>query len=122
MYADLKDLITLVSRAPLAGEPKVLTPLGIVYPCDLCSYRGIYQDLALVCTTDANASTVYSDWDSLLKDLKGAVGKKFTGWKGGQFTMGPSTRIWAVTDYSETSDLVVSGMQHGYISTTLLPW
>jgi hypothetical protein len=59
-----------------------------------CSYRGYYQDLAIICKNCEKAS----DAKLFLKELKKTIGKTFGGWKGGAFTMKNYTPVWLVTE------------------------
>jgi hypothetical protein len=74
----------------LADAP---TPLPVVYdvggsPFDPGSYRGYYADLAF----DSKDSSVSAG--ELLAEAQGAIGKTFTGYKGGDFTMDADTPLW----------------------------
>jgi hypothetical protein len=76
-------------------------------PTTLGSYRGYYGELALGYQEN-------EDWEAvtakkLLPILKAAVGQTFTGYKGGEFTMGLNTPLW-VANYSETGSTAVVGV------------
>ena len=55
----------------------------------LHSYRGYYEDLAF--ERDINEETEVS---KLLQHCQSAMGRRFTGWKGGEFLMGEDTPLW----------------------------
>ena len=57
------------------------------------SYRGNYYDLALA-FCEPNSNENYTTVDSVLKLCKDAIGKTFTGWKGGEFEMNEDTLLW----------------------------
>lgn len=57
-------------------------------PTNPHSYRGYYQDLAFETIDD---DVTVAEFREVAED---ALGKEFTGWKGGQFTMGPQTPLW----------------------------
>ena len=59
-------------------------------PTGLHSYRGYYDHLALGYTGEDGSMEV----GELLALLKGAVGKTYTGWKGGDFKMTRKTPVW----------------------------
>ena len=59
-------------------------------PSGLGSYRGYYEHLALGYTNEDGTMKV----GELLALLKEAVGKTYTGWKGGQFKMTRKTPVW----------------------------
>jgi hypothetical protein len=60
-------------------------------PGDADSYRGYYSDLAFEPTErDVTAG-------DLLNRAKAALNATFTGYKGGDFVMGPNTPLWAAS-------------------------
>ncbi|MDD5543867.1 MAG: hypothetical protein PHX83_11895 [Acidobacteriia bacterium] len=63
--------------------------------CAPHSYRGYYCDLAFELTDGTRAAS------ELLAECKGAMGKVFTGYKGGDFVMGALTPLW-VSKYGES--------------------
>ena len=64
----------------------------------LDSYRGYYEDLAF--GPDETPRTV----GDLLAECKKAMGRYFTGYKGGEFLMGEDTPLW-VSAYGDASGL-----------------
>lgn len=58
-------------------------------PTTLNSFRGYYEELALGYVHQGQMTA-----KDLLSKLKTAIGKSFTGWKGGNFIMTESTPIW----------------------------
>lgn len=68
------------------------------------SYRGYYRDLAFEVADYKN--TV----ESLIEWLETLNGKEYQGYKGGDFTMGPNTRVWIAEEGSTSG----SGMILGY--------
>lgn len=63
--------------------------------CD--SYRGYYDQLALGWIADeydAKERGALATVGELLADLKAAIGKTFTGYKGGEFVMSRDTMLW----------------------------
>lgn len=90
---------------------------GSAIPTTLGSWRGSYDELALGYELtgysgegDYGSMTV----DKLLEELEGAIGKTFTGWKGGDFVMSKDTPIWVSNtgDASETG--IVGVLNLGY--------
>lgn len=70
---------------------------GNIIPDYLMSWRGSYRELAIgYKEDDYDAKTVLAK--DFLKDLKGAVGKKYYGYKGGEFKMGEGTPVWVAND------------------------
>ncbi len=60
------------------------------------SYRGYYSDLAL----DADPEHMKLNANGVLKMLSNALGKTFTGWKGGDFKMDKDTPLWLAAEGS----------------------
>ena len=60
-------------------------------PTRLCSWRGVYAELTLDSDVNGEPITVRE----LLKDARAAVGKTFTGYKGGDYAMNEHTPVWA---------------------------
>ncbi len=59
-------------------------------PDGIGSYRGYYEHLSLGYTDEDGSMKV----GELLTLLKGAIGKVYTGWKGGDFQMTRKTPVW----------------------------
>ena len=84
----LKELIEELEKMP---KDKVL-PFGFGKPM---SYRGYYEDLAFEPTVDAKVG-------DMLRYAKSAIGKTFTGYKGGKFKMGEFTNCW-IAEYGTSA-------------------
>lgn len=66
-------------------------------PINFDSWRGVYEDLMLEYDVlDENKLLAVSDW---IEKAKECLGKTFTGYKGGDFTMGKNTILW-VSQYA----------------------
>lgn len=63
-------------------------------PYGIHSYRGFYEHLAIGYSTVGYSTVGYSTVEEFLKVLKGANGKVFTGYKGGNYLMNLETKIW----------------------------
>lgn len=59
-----------------------------------CSWRGSYSELAFCRTEQATVADV-------LAEARGAVGATYTGWKGGEFTMGFASDVYVVPEPRE---------------------
>ncbi len=62
-----------------------------IYPTGYNSWRGAYKEIAL------GFSTEYRDGlflDKFIEETKGAIGKTYGGYKGGDFTMNRHTPVW----------------------------
>lgn len=76
----LSELIKRLESEPLDKN----VPIGFGHPH---SYRGFYEDLAFEPVTDTTVG-------DMLTAAKYALGKTFTGYKGGEFRMGAYTDVW----------------------------
>lgn len=79
---NLIEIIKLLKSYPLDK----VAELGIGEPC---SWRGDYSELAFI---EAKNITV----GDMLRNAESALGDTFTGWKGGEFTMGEYTECHLV--------------------------
>lgn len=71
-------------------------------PEGIHSYRGYYDQMAI-------GYTRKNDWpkvSEVLSFCKDAIGKYFTGYKGGDFLMTEKTPLW-VANYGETGETVI---------------
>lgn len=64
--------------------------------CDPHSWRGVYAELSFAPAENVSVA-------SMLVAAKEAVGKEYTGYKGGEYTMGPDTAVH-LDHYGECSD------------------
>lgn len=89
-------------------------------PTRLTSFRGYYDQLALCHEEDA-ACTV----GALRGWLSAAVGATFTGYKGGDYVMARSTRLW-VANFGRSGGTAVAGVLDDtgtcIIRTEYVPW
>jgi hypothetical protein len=75
------------------------------------SWRGVYAQLAIGYTNENQPPVKVGELVALLKE---ADGKTFTGYKGGEFTMGRDTLMW-VANYREAGDTGIVGIRdEGY--------
>lgn len=89
-----------------------------IYPTGFASYRGYYEDLALGYETGysiGNKTRV----QKLLDDAKACVGKTYTGWKGGDFTMELDSLLW-VSNQGENTGMKITGIKEEDGFVTLL--
>lgn len=82
----LKELIDALARC----DPDLRVPVGFGRPC---SYRGYYDELAFVIEYDTTVG-------AMLAHARSALGKTFTGYKGGSYVMHEYTDCWLVQHYS----------------------
>lgn len=80
----LEELISALE----AEDPNLVLPDGFTNPH---SYRGYYDELAF---EPAQNVTV----GAMLADARTALGSTYTGWKGGEYTMGSYTDCWLAVE------------------------
>jgi hypothetical protein len=79
-------------------------------PTRLISYRGHYDQLAIdYKPTDPTAPMKVS---ALLADAEAAVGKTFTGYKGGEYVMHSHTPVW-VSRYGDVESRAITAIDDG---------
>ena len=98
-------------------EANVEFDFEYAYPTGLSSWRGSYAELALNFSFVGYGVEGFSKVENFepkdmpvskfLELLKNAVGKTYTGWKGGDFIMGKTTPIWVANDGNSGSTAVV---------------
>ena len=86
-------------------EPTVCFDFEYARPVGIDSWRGIYAELALKFEFSGEEMPL-SCFIDLLKD---AVGKTFTGYKGGDFKMSRHTPVW-VANYGNAGNTAVIGV------------
>jgi hypothetical protein len=77
----------------------------------LDSYRGYYDQLAL--GYDGSYGSTLKTVGEVLLDCESAIGKTFTGWKGGDYVMDSSTSIF-IANSGCTSDTYIKGITEKY--------
>ena len=80
----------------------VLHGLPALYFEGLCSYRGYYEDLAIILTQDrTKVPTIRQVREQLIL----AQTSTYHGWKGGEYRMSPSSNVWVTYAPGMTSYL-----------------
>jgi hypothetical protein len=110
--------------ALLRGRPSDQTvryDFCYMIPTTFDSYRGYYNQLALGhCELDYKTNEITVE--ELLKRAVAADGKVFEGYKGGQYTMGPYTRLW-VANYGHVGSTAIVGLAHSdYMTVIQTAW
>jgi hypothetical protein len=118
----LGELIKEIERCEIFKDDK--TPkevdfdFGSAVPTKLDSWRGSYSELALgykLSGYDNDAEHFAScKADELLKELKDAIGKEYTGWKGGDYIMDENTPIWVANPGNGGETGIVGVIDRGY--------
>lgn len=115
---DLGEIIRMLERCP--KEAAIGFDFGGTTPTKCHSYRGYYTDLAIGFDLDAYPGPLVSE---VLADLKHAVGRAFTGWKGGEFIMREGSRVWVANPGKTSGTVVVDVMMEGdYRAIILTEW
>jgi hypothetical protein len=100
------------------GKPKhVCFDFGSALPTTLDSWRGSYDELALGYTLsgyDGSASFEDSTAPVLLNELKSAIGKEYTGWKGGDYVMNEKTPLWVDNSGNANNTGIVGVLDCGW--------
>ncbi len=91
----LGEMILKLEAMPDKSLPISFDVKGF-YPSGVDSWRGSYAELAIC----YEKRLVAPFFDTILRQLKLAVGATFIGYKGGEFLMGRATPIW-VANYGE---------------------
>lgn len=87
----LKELIEYLE----ACDPEVVVPVGFNNPH---SYRGYYECLAFEPAPNVTIG-------SMLADARSALGQTYTGYKGGEYTMGEYTDVY-LAEWGDTGDAI----------------
>jgi hypothetical protein len=106
MKQNLKSLIQLLENCN--KETNVYYTVGDLAPCGLDSYRGYYEELAL---GYGNKNITVGE---LIELLKSAIGKTFTGWKGGEFKMNEMTSIYCANAGSSGGSYISGVTEYEY--------
>jgi len=113
VFSMSKDQITLgrfiKQVKKLKKDEEIFINIGGIYPTGIESYRGYYDELALTFTSDEFSKHRIKTAGELLKLLESAIGKTFTGYKGGDFVMNENTPVW-LANYGNTGDAFVTGV------------
>jgi hypothetical protein len=123
----LGELITRIEESGILAEDgddkDIRYDFGTAIPTCLDSYRGSYDELALgYKLTGYDDSSVPRSIKAkdLLKHLKSAIGKEFTGWKGGEFKMSEQTPVWVANCGDSGSTAIVGVLKEGSYGLIIL--
>jgi hypothetical protein len=100
---NLGQLITELNKFP--KEYFVEFDFARLVPLEFGSYRGYYEHLYIGFSDEKSPMSV----GLFLSSAKEAVGKTFTGYKGGNYKMTTKTTLW-VANYSHSSSTVIEGL------------
>lgn len=91
------------------NERAVRFDFEYVRPAFFDSWRGIYKELALGFSIDGEDVTI----NKFLAMCKECLGKEFTGYKGGDFTMHKNSPVW-VANYGNSGETGIVGVKFDY--------
>lgn len=98
------------------GEKEAIVQYDFEYlfPTFFDSWRGAYSELALnYCTSKGpDKELTITEFYNMAKET---IGKEFTGWKGGEFTMSKHTPIWIANPGNSGSTALIDVVDDGYI-------
>lgn len=95
---------------PEYQDPEVQFDFEYLRPTGLSSWRGSYAELAI----EFDSQGKWIKASEFLAMLKEAVGKEYTGWKGGEFVMGRSTPMWVANPGNSGNTGVYNISCNGY--------
>lgn len=105
----ISKIETILDSSTREVRPNVVFDFAYFRPTVLDSWRGLYAELAL--GYDERGET---DAGEFLNELKSAVGKTFTGYKGGDFTMSRHTPVWVSNNGEACNTAVIEVVDDGY--------
>lgn len=120
MFNSGLTLRSLISQLDKLNEPdeKVYFDFGRMYPTEINSYRGYYEDLAIGYTEDYRKNEPQSVAE-FLNQLNACLGRSFQGYKGGTYVAGEDSAIW-VANWGDTTDTIITEVKVAYSGIFLL--
>lgn len=118
----LGEFITVLESVDLKYDEETYKDVefdfGTALPTQLDSWRGSYDEIALGYKLSGydNNSEHFANTkaDKLLEHLKSAIGKEYTGWKGGEFIMDENTPVWVANCGHSGNTGIVGVLDAGY--------
>jgi len=107
-------------EANLGAEDKRIVSFDFanMVPTNIDSWRGSYAELALSFNSDEEGETIKVG--AFINMLESAVGKTFTGYKGGDFTMSRHTPVWVANYGKSGSTAIIDVIDDGYWAAVLM--
>lgn len=97
------------------GELHVQYDFADLYPTDIDSWRGSYDELALNHSSGGDKLT----GSEFVRMLGLCIGKTFTGYKGGEYVMSEDTPVW-VANYGDVGSTAVVDVVETHYSILLI--
>lgn len=118
----LGQLISEIEKCGIvtdSGKDKFICyDFGSAIPTELDSWRGVYDHLALgyMLTGHDNTQAKYQHISAkeILAHLKNAIGKTYTGWKGGDYVMDINTPVWVSNSGNADHTGIVGILDEGW--------
>ena len=97
-------------------EATVCYDFEYLFPTSIDSWRGIYAELALNFVDSDRGRTDEKPMkvSEFLEMMKSVIGKEFTGYKGGEFTMNKHTPVWVANYGNSGNTAVIDIVDDGY--------
>lgn len=96
-------------------EAAIVFDFSCTFPVGLSSWRGSYAELALEWAGgDYSTNEKQLKLSEFLDLLKSAIGKTYTGWKGGDYVMGKNTPIWVANPGNVGETAVIDVVDEEY--------
>lgn len=98
-------------------EAVVIYDFGYIFPTKIDSWRGSYDEVAINYQTShaAKPMTITKFYNM----IKGQIGTKMHGWKGGEYTISEMCPVW-VANRGETGETAVVGVEDKGYNIVLL--
>jgi len=110
LISKIKPIVDNQKNRESKEEATVRFDFEYLFPTELDSWRGSYAELALNFKSEGNEMTVTAFYNM----LKEAIGKEFTGYKGGEFIMNEDTPVWVANYGNSGSTAVVEVVDNGH--------
>ena len=101
-------------------EPEVRFDFEYLFPTEIGSWRGSYEELALNFKSHDNAEPM--SLSDFIKMLKAAVGQTYQGYKGGDFTMSRHTPVWVANYGNSGNTAVIEVVDNDYEVILMTGW
>lgn len=97
-------------------EATVVYDFEYLFPTRIDSWRGIYAELALNFVDNDRGGSNEKEMTvtEFLEMMKSVIGKEFTGYKGGEYTMSESTPVWVANYGNSGNTAVIDIVDYGY--------
>lgn len=95
-------------------DKNVVFDFEYLFPTGLNSWRGSYEELALNFGSNEDENEMQLELTEFIKLCEEAIGKTYTGWKGGDFVMSEDTPLWVANMSNSGNTAVVDVLDEGW--------